>query len=169
MWHLVTCPSMIIQEFYSNMHKFNYLVPHFITRVRGTCIVVTPDIIFEVLHVSRVAYPDYLGWDRLKTMSKDELYSLFYETPSSWGDRQNTPCLGFTKGPMFLNMVILRGLPLIFPSQFILSLIDVYRDMVTRDKLIFSFDYHANSLPFFCLLSQVSTLFGYVCHKHYYY
>ena len=28
-----TCPSMIILEFYSNMHEFNYFVPHFITRV----------------------------------------------------------------------------------------------------------------------------------------
>ena len=26
----VTCPSVIIQEFYSNMHRFNYIVPHFI-------------------------------------------------------------------------------------------------------------------------------------------
>ena len=28
----VTCPSMIIQEFYSNMHGFDYSVPHFVTR-----------------------------------------------------------------------------------------------------------------------------------------
>ena len=57
--------------------------------------VVTSDLIFEVLHVPRVASPDYPGCDHLKIMSKDELSSLFYETPSSWGDRQNTPCLGF--------------------------------------------------------------------------
>ena len=98
----------------------------------------TPDIVSEVLHVPRVAHPDYPGCDHLRTMSKDELSSLFYETPSSWGDRQNTPCLGFAKGPRFLNMVMtfvlhplshhnsiteprtrfcnpsLRGLPLIF-------------------------------------------------------
>ena len=30
---LVTCPSMIIQEFYSNMHGFDYSIPHFITRI----------------------------------------------------------------------------------------------------------------------------------------
>ena len=30
---LVTCPSMIIQEFYSNMHRFEYSVPQFVTRV----------------------------------------------------------------------------------------------------------------------------------------
>ena len=32
------------------MHGFDYLVPHFITRVRGTRIVVTLDLISEVLH-----------------------------------------------------------------------------------------------------------------------
>ena len=47
----VTCPSMIIQEFYSNMHGFDSLVPQFSTRVRGMRIVVTPDIVSEVLHV----------------------------------------------------------------------------------------------------------------------
>ena len=39
-------------------------------------------------------------------MSKDELLSLFCETPSFWGDRQNTPYLGFAKGLRFLNMVM---------------------------------------------------------------
>ena len=37
----VTCPSVLIQEFYSNMHGFDFSVPFFHTRVRGTCIVVT--------------------------------------------------------------------------------------------------------------------------------
>ena len=77
---------MIIQEFYSNMHGFEYSVPHFVTHVVGTCIVVTPDLIFEVLHVSRVEFANYLGCDRLRTVSKDELSSRFYKTPSSWGD-----------------------------------------------------------------------------------
>ena len=85
--------------------------------------------------------------------------SHFYETPSSWGDRQNTPCSGFAKGPRFLNMTFtlhllshynsiiksharfllsfLEGLTIDFPSHFILSLIDVYRDTMTHDKLIF--------------------------------
>ena len=30
---LVTCPSMIILEFYSNMHGFDTSIPHFITHV----------------------------------------------------------------------------------------------------------------------------------------
>ena len=143
------------------MHGFNYSVPHFITHISGTHIVVTPDLISEVLHIPRVEFTDYPGYDRLRTVSKDELSSLFCETPSSWGDSQNTPCSGFVKGPRFLNMLMtfvlhplshynsiiescarfllsfLEGLIIDFPSHFILSLIDVYRDTATRDKLIF--------------------------------
>ena len=157
----VTCPSMIIHEFYSNMHGFDYSVPHFITRVRGTRIVITLDLISEVLHVPRVEFANYPGCDHLRTVSKDELLSLFYETPSSLGDRQNTPYSGFAKGPRFPNMVmtfilhplshynsiiepgarlllsLLKGLTIDFPFHFILSFIDVYRDTATRDKLIF--------------------------------
>ena len=145
------------------MHKFDTLVPHFITCIRGTRIVVTLDLISEVLHESRAAHLDYLGCDLLRTVSKDELSFLFCEISSSWGDRQNTPCSGFTNGPRFLNMVMtfilhqlsqynsitkprarfllsfLEGLSIDFPSHFILSLIDVYRDTVTYDKLIFPF------------------------------
>ena len=35
---LVTCPLMLIQEFYSNMHGIDHLVLLFFTRVRGMCI-----------------------------------------------------------------------------------------------------------------------------------
>ena len=38
----VTCPSVLIQEFYSNMHGFDFSVPLFSTRVRGTHIIVIP-------------------------------------------------------------------------------------------------------------------------------
>ena len=65
------------------MHGFDYSIPQFVTRVRGIRMVVTPDIVSEVLHVPRVAYPDYPGYERLRTVSKDELTSLFYKTPSS--------------------------------------------------------------------------------------
>ena len=102
----VTCPSVIIQEFYSNMHRINTLVPHFLSHVQGTRIVVTLEIVFEVLHIPRVAHPNYPGCDHLQTVSKDELSSRFYETPSSWCDRQNTPYSGFAKGPRFLDMVM---------------------------------------------------------------
>mgnify|MGYP007088620971 CR=1 FL=1 len=74
---------MIIQEFYSNIHGFDYLVPHFITRVRGTCMVVTLDLISEVLHILQVDFADYSSCEHLRTMSKDELSSRFCETPSS--------------------------------------------------------------------------------------
>ena len=37
----VTCPSMLIQEFYSNMHRIDSSIPLFSTRVRGTRVCVT--------------------------------------------------------------------------------------------------------------------------------
>ena len=83
-----------------------FLVPLFITCVRGTRIVVTPNIVSDVLCVPRVEHPDYLGCDRLKTVSKDELISSFCERPSDWRKRQFTYCLGFTKGSRFPNMVM---------------------------------------------------------------
>ena len=157
----VSFPSVIIQEFYSNMHKFDSSIPRFLTSIRGIHIVVTPELISDVLYVLRVSHPDYPDCPHLQIVSKDELMSLFCETPSSWGDHQNTHCSGFTKGPRFLNMVmtfvlhplshynlitepcaqfllsLLEGLTIDFPSHFILSLIDVYKDTTTRDKLIF--------------------------------
>ena len=71
------------------------------------------------------------------------------------------PMLGFTKGSRFLNMVmtftltllshynsitepcarfllsLLEDLSIDFPSHFITSVLDVYQDMTTHDKLIF--------------------------------
>ena len=47
---------------------------------------VTSDIVSEVLNVLRVAHPNYPGYERLKTMSKDELIFAFCEHPSNWGD-----------------------------------------------------------------------------------
>ena len=142
------------------MHGFGYSVPHFVTRIRGTRIIVTSDIVSEVLHVPRVAHPDYPSCDRLRTVSKDKLSSIFYKTPSYWGNCQNTLCSSFAKGPRFLSMMItfvlhplyhynsitkpcawfllslLEKLTIDFPFHFILSLIDVYRDTATYDKLI---------------------------------
>ena len=94
-------------------------------------------------------------------MFKDELISAFYERPSNWGECQFTYCSAFAKGPRFLNMVLafvlhpfshynfiieprarfllslLEHLTIDFPSHFILSIINVHRDMATLDKLIF--------------------------------
>ena len=38
----VTCPLVLIQDFYSNMHEIDRSVPLFFTRVRGTRIPITP-------------------------------------------------------------------------------------------------------------------------------
>ena len=144
------------------MHGFDYSIPQFPTRVQGIRIVITLNIVSEVLHVPKVAHPDYLGYARLRTVSKDELVSLFCETPSSWGDCQNTPCSSFAKCSRFLNIVmtfvlhplshyntitepharfllsLIKDISIDFSSHFILSLIDVYKDTATHDKLIFS-------------------------------
>ena len=69
------------------MHGFDYLVPLFVTRVQGTCIVVTPDIVSNVLYVPRVEHPDYPNCERLRTVSKDELISTFCERLSGLGER----------------------------------------------------------------------------------
>ena len=95
----VRCPIIIIQEFYSNMHGFDTSIPQFAIQIRGTRIVVTPEIVSEILHIPRISHRDYPACLRLRTVSKDELLSLFCKTPSSWGKRQNTSCSGFAKGP----------------------------------------------------------------------
>ena len=79
----VTCPFVLIQEFYSNMHGLDTSVPLFHTRVQGMRIVVTPDIVSEVLHVPRVEHPNYLSCEHLRTMSKDEMISSFCKCPSA--------------------------------------------------------------------------------------
>ena len=68
---------MLIQEFYFNMHGLDTSVPLFHTRIRGTRIMVTQDIVSEVLHVLRVEHPDYPSCERLRTVSNDEMISTF--------------------------------------------------------------------------------------------
>ena len=115
----------------------------------------------DVLRVPRIEFPDYPSYECLRTVSKDELMSAFCERPSVWGERLFTPCRPFAKGPRFINMVmtfvlhplshynsiiesrarillsLLEHLTIDFPSHFILSIIDVYLDLASRDKLIF--------------------------------
>ena len=114
-----------------------------------------------MLHVPRVEHLDYPGCERLRTVSKDEMIFAFCERPADWGDRQFTPCRPFAKGLRFMNMVmtfvlhplshynsiiepcarfllsLLKHLIIDFPSHFILSILDMYRDTTTSDKLIF--------------------------------
>ena len=143
------------------MHSIDTSVPQFVMTFRGTRIVVTPNLISEILHVPRVSHLNYPSCQRLRTVSKDELLSHFYETPSIWGEHQNTPCLDFAKGLRFLNMVmtfvltllshyksiiesraqfllfLLEDLSIDFSIHFIISIVDVYMDTTTSDKLIF--------------------------------
>ena len=87
--------------------------------------------------------------------------SAFCERPSEWGERLFTYCSAFAKDPRFLDMVmtfvlypfshynsitesrahfllsLLEHLTIDFLSHFIVSLIDVFQDSASRDKLIF--------------------------------
>ena len=114
-----------------------------------------------MLHVPRVEHPDYPECVRLRIVSKDEMMSAFCERPSVWGDHQFTSCKTFAKGPKFMNMMMtfvlhpfshynsiteprarfllsfLEHLTIGFPSHFILSIIVVFRDTTTHDKLNF--------------------------------
>ena len=102
----VTCPLMLIQEFYFNMHKIDRSVPLFFTHVRGTHIPVTSQLVVDVLRVPRIKFPNYPSCERLRTVSRDELMSAFCEHPTAWDKRLFTPCPHFTKGPRFMNMVM---------------------------------------------------------------
>ena len=102
----VTCPLVLIQEFYSNMHEIDCSVPLFFTCVRGTRIPITPQLVANVLYVPRIEFPNYPSCERLRTVSRDELMSSFCEHPTAWGKRLFTPCRPFAKGPRFMNMVI---------------------------------------------------------------
>ena len=182
----VTCSLMLIQEFYSNMHGIDHSVPQFVTRVQGISFPVTPQLVADVLRVPRIEFPDYPSYERLRIVSKDELMSAFCECPSEWGELQFTYCLGFAKGPRFLNMVmtfvlyplshynsitesrahfllsLLKHLTIDFPSHFIVSLIDVFQDSVSRDKLIFP-SAITRILRHFSVPSPSSDLFTYMC------
>ena len=87
------------------MHGIDTSIPQFATHIRGTRIIIIPEIISEILHIPRVSHPNYRACPRLRAVSKDKLLSFFYETPSSWGEHQNISCAGFAKGSRFLNMV----------------------------------------------------------------
>ena len=102
----VTRPLVLIQDFYSNMHGIDHLVPLFFTRIRGTRIPVTPQLVANVLRVPRIEFPDYPSCERLRTVSRDELMSSFYERPTAWGKRLFTPCRPFAKSPRIMNMVM---------------------------------------------------------------
>ena len=143
------------------MHGINHSKPLFFTRIRGTCIPVTLQLVADVLRVPRIEFSNYPSCERLRTVSRDELMSSFCERPTAWGKCLFTPCRPFAKGPRFMNMVmtfvlhplshynsiteprarfllsLLEHLTIDFPSHFILFIIDIHLDSVSRDKLIF--------------------------------
>ena len=143
------------------MHRIDRLVPLFFTRIRGTRIPLTPQLVADVLRVPRIEFPDYPSCERLRTVSRDELMSSFCERLIVWGERLFTPFRPFAKGPRFMNMMmtfvlhplshynsitesrarfllsLLEHLTIDFPSHFILSIIDVHLDSASCDKLIF--------------------------------
>ena len=59
------------------MHGIDHSIPLFFTCVRGTRILVTPQLVADVLHVPRIEFPDYPSYERLRTVSRDELMSSF--------------------------------------------------------------------------------------------
>ena len=181
---------MLIQEFYSNMHEIDRSVSLFLTRVRGTSIPVTSQLVADVLRVPKVEFLDYPSCERLWTVSKNELKSAFCERPSEWDEHQFTYCSTFVEGPRFFNMVMtfllypfsyynsiteprarfllsfLKHLTIDFPSHFILSIIDVHLDSASYDKLIFP-SVITRILCHFSV-SCVRPLHSYLCHRHYY-
>ena len=124
-------------------------------------ILVTSQLVADVLYVPRIEFPNYPSCEHLRTVSKDKLMSSFCECPTAWGERLFTPCRPFAKGPRFMNMVmtfvlhcfshynsiieprarfllsLLEHLTIDSPSHFILSIIDVHLDSASCDKLIF--------------------------------
>ena len=71
----VTCPLVLIQEFYS--HGIDHSVPLFFTRVRGMRILVTPQLVDDVLQVPKVEFPNYPSCERLRIVYRVELMSAF--------------------------------------------------------------------------------------------
>ena len=65
------------------MHEIDRLVPFFFTRIRGTPIPVTPQLVADVVRVPRIEFPDYPSCEHLRIMSRDELMSSFCEHPTA--------------------------------------------------------------------------------------
>ena len=104
---------------------------------------------------------DYPTHAHLSSIFRDELASLFCEKAMLWGGTLNLSITEFAKGPRILNMVmafvltprshyntitkpracflltLMEDLFIDFPSHMIESMIDIYRDTATCDKLIF--------------------------------
>ena len=154
------CPSVFIQEFYSNIHAIDTSISHFTMIFKGTSIIVSSELISEALHVPRVVRLTYPSHPHLHSISRDELAIHFSEMAMVWGGLQNFTTHDFAKGPRILNMVmtfvltprfhyntitearahflvsLLEGLSIDFPSHMIVSMIHINQDKL-HNKLIF--------------------------------
>ena len=65
------------------MHGIDRSVPLFFTRVRGTRIPITSQLVADVLRAPRIEFLDYPSCERLRLVSKDELMSSFCERPTA--------------------------------------------------------------------------------------
>ena len=63
------------------MHGIDHSISLFFTRVRGTHILITLQLVADVLGVPRIEFPNYPGCEHLRTVSKNELMSAFCERP----------------------------------------------------------------------------------------
>ena len=142
-----TCPLVLIQEFYFNMHRIDRSVPLFFTPIQGMHIPVTPQMVTDVLRVPRIEFPNYPSCERLRIMSRDKFMSSFCECPIAKGLRFINVVITFVLHPFsHYNSIIeprarfllslLEHFTIDFPSHFILSIIDVHLDSASRDKPI---------------------------------
>ena len=165
------------------MHTYFFSIYLIYLKMLKTFLIVTPQLVTDVLHVLRIEFPDYPNCEHLRTVSRDELMSSFCERLTTWGERPFTPCQPFAKGPKFMNRVmtfvlhplshynsiteprarfflsLLEHLTIDFPSYFILFIIDVHLDSASRDKLIFSSAITRSSFSLF------RPFFHHVCHR----
>ena len=112
------------------MHVIDRSVPLFFTRVRGTRILVTPQLVADVLRVSRVERQFTYCLAFAKVPWFLNMVMTFVLHPLSHYSFITKPHAQFL-------LFLLEHLTIDFPSYFIFSIIDVHLDSASHDKLIF--------------------------------
>ena len=87
------------------MHAIDTYVPRFTTVFCGICIIVNLKLISEVLHVPKVNHLDYPSHERLSSISRDKLASLFCEKAMLWGGVDTAFCTLNDLGPCSTTML----------------------------------------------------------------
>ena len=81
--HYVTSQSLVLSCLsWSFTPTCTRLIVQYLSRIWGTCIPVTSQLVANVLRVPRIEFPDYPSCERLQTVSKDKLMATFCECPS---------------------------------------------------------------------------------------